>query len=61
MNKNPYKKYWFTRRAIERLTGEVRPTVAYHIRVLTKYDVITCAMHSRAACRRQEGKRQTYR
>lgn len=61
MNKNPYKKYWFSRRAVERLTGEIRPTVAYHIRVLIEYDVITSTMHDRAACYRQEGKRKAHR
>ena len=61
MNKKPYRKYWFTRRAIERLIGEIRPSVAYHIRRLEKYDAITPIMHERYPCVRKEGKREVYR
>jgi hypothetical protein len=61
MDKLPYKHYWFSRRAVERLVGQIRPAIAYHIKKLEEYDVITPQMLSRAACLRQEGERKIYR
>ncbi|MBR5419346.1 hypothetical protein IK110_03810 [Candidatus Saccharibacteria bacterium] len=61
MNKNPYKFYWFSRRAVERLVGQIRPAIAYHVKRLEEYGVITPQMRSRAACRRWEGDREVYR
>ncbi|MBP5634110.1 hypothetical protein J6X09_00225 [Candidatus Saccharibacteria bacterium] len=59
--KLPYRHYWFSRRAVERLVGQIRPAIAYHIRRLEEYGVITAQMRNRAACRRKEGGREVYR
>jgi hypothetical protein len=61
MNKRPYKKYWFTRRAIERLIGEIRPSVAYHIKRLEKYNAFEPTMRKRMSCVRQEGSHEVFR
>ena len=61
MNKTPYRYYWFSRRAVERLVGQIRPAVAYHIKRLEEYGAITPQMRSCAACRRKEGEREVYR
>jgi hypothetical protein len=61
MKKNPYKKYWFSRRAIERLLNEIRPSIAYHIKKLKEFDVIKPNNFSKAACRRTEGEREVFR
>ena len=61
MNKKSYKKYWFSRRAVERLVGEIRPSIAYHIKRLELFGGITPQMRTRAACVRREGDRQVYR
>ena len=61
MTKEPYRKYHFTRRAIERLLGEPRSNVAYHINRLEKYDAFSPLMRKKSHCLRIEGGRQVVR
>ena len=61
MSKQPYIHYWYSRRAIERLLGEIRPAVAYHIRRLEEYGGITPQTHQKASVVRKEGGREVYR
>lgn len=61
MDKAPYIKYRFSRRAIERLLGENRSTVAYHINYLFDKDVIDNKHRDRTAIFRMEAGRKVRR
>ena len=61
MTKEPYRKYSFTRRAVERLLGEPRSNVAYHINRLEKYNAFSPLMRNKSPFLRVEGGRQVLR
>lgn len=61
MPKQPYKQYWFSRRAVERLIGEIRPNIAYHIKRLEELGEITPQMRKHIPRLRKEGNRMVYR
>ena len=61
MNRKPYIIYRFTRRAIEHLVGECRPTIAYHIKRLKDIGVIEPKMYTKADVGHLENGRIVYR